>query len=170
MEKAKQFFVALLLFSFFYSTAQEQYKKAVVSNTITITGDINEAWTLLSNLGNLEKLVPSTIEKSTLIGNGKGSTVTLKLTNNKGVIVEKVVQLDNKKRVIAYTMLSTPLPIKDYLASFKVSPIDERSFEVQFEATFKVQDKNRESRIEAFHALQLELLKNLKNITNDGKQ
>jgi hypothetical protein len=148
---------------------EEKYKKAEITNTIEITGDINVAWTYLSNLGNLEKLIPSTIEKSTLVGNGKGSIVTLILTNNKGIIVEKVVQLDNQKRIISYIMLSTPLPIKNYLASFTISKIDDKTFEVKFEATFKVQDKNRKARIDAFNTLQKELLSNTKKLTNEIK-
>ncbi|TAE46800.1 MAG: SRPBCC family protein [Cytophagales bacterium] len=147
----------------------EPYKKAKSINKIEIGGNIDFAWTFLSNLSNLEKLVPSTIEKSILTGNGKGGIVTLKLTNNKGSIIEKVVYLDNKKRKISYTMISTPLPIKNYLATFKVNKISEQKFEVVFTASFEVQDKNREVRINAFNTLQLELLQNIKKITNENK-
>ena len=62
----------------------EPFKNAEISNKIEISGDINFAWTYLSNLGNLQSLVPSTIHKSSLKGKGKGSIVTLTLTKNKG--------------------------------------------------------------------------------------
>lgn len=92
------------------------------------------------------------------------------MTNNKGVIVEEVVNINNKKRTISYKMLSTPLPIKDYLASFTIKEISKEKFEVIFKATYKVQEVNRQVRSDAFNQLQLELLKNIKIKTNENKQ
>jgi hypothetical protein len=168
MKKYLPILIAIIV-SFQNAWAQnESFKKAEISNRIEIEGDLNFAWTYLSNLGNLQYLVPSTIKKSVLTGNGKGSIVTLTLQND-GIIVEEVVKLDNKKRRIAYVMKSTPLPIKDYVASFSVNEISKERFEVIFTAKFKVQDNHRQTRIDAFNQLQLELLANIKAKTNESR-
>ncbi|MBC7935180.1 MAG: hypothetical protein H7Y86_07460 [Rhizobacter sp.] len=91
--------IALLVVVFSSSAAkvlaqEEAFKKAEISKRIEITGDINFAWKYLSDLSNLQNLVPSTIQQSISAGSGKGNTVTLNLTNNKGVIVEQVVELN----------------------------------------------------------------------------
>ena len=64
-------------------------------------------------------------------------------------------------------MIETPLPIKDYLACFKVSNTLNKEVKVTFKASFFVQDRLREERIEAFEKLQKELLTNLKNFKHD---
>lgn len=149
--------------------AQEHvYNKAEVSNRIEIEGNVDFAWKYLSDLNHLQFLVPSTIKKSITDGSGKGSKVTLTLVND-GTIVEEVVSFDNNKRVISYSMITTPLPIKNYLATFKINAISSQTFEVVFNAEFDVQDVNREGRFDAFNKLQLELLQNLKKIVVDKK-
>lgn len=66
-------------------------------------------------------------------------------------------------------MISTPLPIKDYLASFSVNKLSPGKFEVIFFASFKVQDANRQARLDAFNKLQLELLTKIKLKTNENR-
>jgi Polyketide cyclase / dehydrase and lipid transport len=168
MKNCKQ----LLLILLFSISAQiysqnEKFLKQKIENKIEFEASIDSVWTYLSNLGNLQNLVPSTIEKSVLVGNGKGSIVTLTLKNNKGTIIEEVIELDNKKRIISYTMIETPMPIKKYIASFEVKQVDNKKVQVVFKATFRVQEKNKEARINAFNNLQLELLRNIKEIKNE---
>ncbi len=81
----------------------------------------------------------------------------------------QIVKLNNKKRHIVYTMISTPLPTKEYVASFSLTKTSEESFEVIFIAKFKVQQTNPDERIDAFNKLQLELLVNLNSETNDQR-
>ncbi|MBC7936177.1 MAG: SRPBCC family protein [Rhizobacter sp.] len=162
MEKYRLLIIVLTVIHPGIFAQNESFKNEEISNRIVISGDINFAWTYLSNLGNLQNLVPSTIQQSTLSGKGKGSVVTLTLTNNKGTIVEEVVKIDNRKRYISYKMISTALPIKDYLASFTVNTISNEKFEVIFYAKYRVQKANRQARFDAFNKLQLELLTNIK--------
>ncbi len=163
-------FIALILFCCLTNSVfaqAEKYKTEKIENKIEFQGNIESVWMYLSNLGNLQNLVPSTIDKSVLVGNGKGAIVTITLKNNKGTVVEKVLKLNNKKRIISYTMLSTPMPIKNYIASFIVKQVTENKIEVTFKASFKVQEKNREGRINAFNNLQIELLNNIKKIEDE---
>jgi uncharacterized membrane protein len=159
------FFLLILLSQRTFSQT-EKFKKEKVENKIEFEANIDSVWTYLSNLVNLQNLVPSIIEKSVLVGNGKGSIVTITLKNSRGIVIEEVIKLDNKKRIIEYTMLSTPMPIKNYIASFNVIQGQGKKIEVIFKASFSVQEKNKESRLSAFNNLQLELLRNIKQITN----
>ncbi|MBN7813704.1 SRPBCC family protein [Algoriphagus sp. H41] len=133
---------------------------------MTFKGNADSVWQYLSDLGHLQFLVPSTIKSSITNGQGVQSIVTLTLHNG-GKIVEKVVKFNAKKRIICYTMIETPLPIKDCLACFKVSNTLNKEVKVTFKASFFVQDGLREERIEAFEKLQKELLTNLKNFKHD---
>ncbi len=150
------------LFSFHGLAQNEKFEKAMVENNIRFTANGDSVWHYLSNLGNLQYLVPSTIRQSVLEGSGVGSKVTLNLQNG-DKIIEQVTALDNEKRVISYSMIQTPLPIRDYLASFEVKEI-KKEVEVTFRAEFSVQESNKQRRIAAFNNLQLELLENIKRI------
>jgi len=140
-----------------------KFEKQVVANEATFSANADSVWVYLSDLGNLENLVPSTIKKSTLVGEGLGSVVTLDLQNG-GKIVEKVVKFNSKKRLISYTMMETPLPIRNYLAYFKVKQIGTNKVKVVFEAQYEVQPENKKARLEAFQNLQKELLANIQKL------
>ncbi|MBC7749777.1 MAG: SRPBCC family protein [Methylotenera sp.] len=169
MKKYNLLTIILFTSCSFTFAQSERFKKAEISNRIEIEGDINFAWIYLSNLGNLQNLVPSTIQSSIATGYGIGSSVTLTLTNNKGIIKEEVIKLNNKTFQITYKMTSSPLPIKNYVAGFALKKIAVNKFEVAFDAKFKVQDINRKARLEAFNKLQLELLTNIKKKTDENK-
>ncbi len=141
----------------------EKFEKASIKNSLVFKGNITEVWDYLSDLGNLQNLVPSTIKKSITEGKGIGSIVTLSLQNN-GKIVEKITTLNPKKHLISYTMIETPLPIQDYLATFSIITLPNEQLKVTFKARFSVQKANRKQRLETFNNLQLELLENLKKI------
>lgn len=144
----------------------EKFEKAEVENSITFNANADNVWAYLSDLGNLENLVPSTIKHSITDGYGKGSTVTLTLVNN-GKIVEKVTSFCERKRKISYIMIETSLPIQNYLATFSVKDIDDNRVKVTFTASFDVQKSNRKMRLDTFQNLQLELLENLKKFKGE---
>lgn len=157
----------LLLFFLGNSVAAQtqKFEKVNVVNKLSFEANSDSVWTYLSNLGNLQNLIPSTIKTSILEGEGVGSVVTLTLQNG-GKVEEEVVKLNNRKKQICYKMIETPLPIRDYMGCFKVRRLKNKQVEVIFSAGFSVQENNRLERIEVFHNLQLELLNNLKNITH----
>lgn len=68
------------------SNAQKNVKLKF-ENSIEITSDFDEVWTAVSNLENLDKLVPEIISKASAVGNGKGSVVTLTLKANGDKVV-----------------------------------------------------------------------------------
>ena len=144
----------------------QNLKKVKVSNSIELKANKNEVWTTVSNLGNLDKVVPEIIEKTKMIGNGKGSIVYLTLKANGKTVVEKVTKLSNKKYVFVYKMLETPLPIKSYKATIGITPLNGSNYKVSFDAVFKVNEKDRTAMMTTIDNFQKTLLNNLKNIYN----
>ncbi len=140
----------------------QNLKKIKVSNSIEMEGSLNEVWTTLSNLENLDKLVPEVVSKTEGLGNGKGAIVILTLKSNGLKVVERVTKLDNKQHIIVYEMLETPMPISGYKATIKITPLINNSFKIDFSYVFKVQDKDKEAIVAAINNFQKMLLTNIK--------
>lgn len=169
MDKYKIIFLALLFVCATSFVNGQTLNKVKVTNDIEMTANLDEVWTAISNLGNLDKLVPEIISKTEMVGNGKGSVVTLSLKSNGLEVVEKVTKLDNAKHIIVYEMLETPMPISDYKATIKIIPFKTNSYKVSFDAVFKVQDKDRETMETTIANFQKTLLSNIKKQYNYEK-
>ena len=161
------FGLLLVLMAIISCQKSEPYEDASVENKVLISHEPEPIWTYISNLGNLQELLPSVIATSNADGIGLGSIVSIDLKNNAGFIKEKVIAFDQKSYEIRYTMIETPMPIKEYIGQFNVVKVNDQISEVYFKTTFKVQQKNREQRLKAFNSLQIELLSNLKNKYNE---
>ncbi|MGB5172120.1 MAG: SRPBCC family protein [Eudoraea sp.] len=166
MDKYKIKFLTLVFVCVTSFVNGQTLNKVKVTNDIEMTANMDEVWTAISNLGNLETLVPEIIGKTKMIGNGKGSVITLTLKSNGLQVVEKVTKLDNKKHVIVYEMLETPMPISDYKATIKINRLKTDSYKVRFDAVFKVQDKDRETMENTIDNFQKTLLSNIKKKYN----
>lgn len=151
------FFVSLTSF-----VKAQTFKKVKVTNDIVMTANMDEVWTVISNLTNLDKLVPEIITRTETIGNGKGAVITLTLKSNGLKVVEKVTKLDNEKHIIVYEMLETPMPISDYKATIKIIPLKISGFKVSFDAVFKVQEKDKEEMEKTIDNFQKTFLSNIK--------
>lgn len=144
------------------SNAQKNVKLKV-ENSIEITSDFNEVWTAVSNLENLDRLVPEIISKTDAVGNGKGSVVTLTLKANGDKVVEEITKLDNKKKIISYEMLQTPMPISYYKATIRMLASDDGRYTIKFIAVLKTDKANGEMMKGTIDNFQKTLLTNVKN-------
>ncbi len=147
----------------------QNLKRVKVSNSIEMESSLNEVWTTLSNLENLDKLVPEIVSKTESLGNGKGAIVTLTLKSNGLKVVERVTKLDNKRHIIVYEMLETPMPISGYKATIKITPLINNRFKIDFSSGFKVQEKDRAAMVATINNFQIMLLSNIKTKYNDEK-
>lgn len=147
----------------------QNLKKVKVSNNIEMESSLNEVWTTISNLENLDKLVPEIVSKTESLGNGKGAIVTLTLKSNGLKVVERVTKLDNKRHIIVYEMLETPMPISGYKATIKITPLINNSFKIDFSSVFKVQEKDKVVMLATIINFQNILLSNIKAKYNDEK-
>lgn len=169
MDKYKIIFLSLVFVCATSFVNGQTFNKVKVTNDIEITGNLDAVWTVISNLVNLDILVPEIISKTEMVGNGKGSVITLTLKTNGLEVVEKVTKLDNKKHIIVYEMLETPMPISNYKATIKIIPFKTNNYKVSFDAVFKVQDKNRETMEKTIANFQKTLLSNIKKQYNYEK-
>ena len=76
----------------------------------------DEVWKLIGGFNTLPDWHPA-IEKSEL--EEEGSMRRLSLAGG-GTIVEKLVKLDDKERVYSYSIIDSPLPVKNYEATIRV--------------------------------------------------
>jgi len=144
----------------------QTHKEVRVSNSIEMTSKMNEVWSVISNLANLDVLVPEIITKTETIGSGKGAVVTLTLKSNGLKIVEKVTELDNHEHVMVYEMIETPMPIRDYKATIRIVAANSTSYKINFNAVFKVQEENKQKMETAIGNFQKMLLANIKKTYN----
>lgn len=144
-------------------TAQS-FQQVKISNSIEMGNSMEEVWTKISNLENLDELVPEIIERTKAIGTGKGAVVILTLKSNGLNVVEKVTKLDNIRHIMAYEMLETPMPILDYKATIVISKLKQNRYKINFESVFKAQEKDRENMENTVNNFQKTLLANLKKI------
>ena len=144
------------------SNAQKNVKLKV-ENNIKITSDFDEVWTAVSNLENLDRLVPEIISKTEAVGNGKGSVVTLTLKANGDKVVEEITKLDNKRKIISYEMLQTPMPISNYKATIRMLANADGNHTIKFIAVLKTDKANSEKMKGTIDNFQKTLLTNVKN-------
>lgn len=169
MDKYKIKFLTLVFVCVISVINAQTFNKVKIANDIEMTENMDEVWTAISNLANLDKLVPEIISKTKMVGNGKGSVITLNLKTNGLEVVEKVTKLDNEKHIIVYEMLETPMPISDYKATIKIIRLKTDGYKISFGAVFKVQDKNREKMEKTIANFQKTLLSNIKKQYNYEK-
>ncbi len=146
-----------------FSLNAQKTVKVKVENDIVLNADLDEVWTAISNLENLDKLVPEIIGETEGIGNGEGAIVTLTLNANGAKVVEEITKLDNKRRVISYEMLDTPMPLSYYKATISITQTDSPEFVIRFKAVFKTDKANEEKMRTTIDNFQRTLLSNVKN-------
>ncbi|MFS4494559.1 SRPBCC family protein [Maribacter sp. 2308TA10-17] len=167
MEKHKIIILTLLAVSISNFVAGQTSKKLKISNSIEMNNGMDEVWTAISNLGNLDRLVPEIIERTEMVGNGEGSIVTLILKSNGARVVESITKLDNKKRIISYEMLETPMPMSYYKATISIVSKNSDTYNIRFEAILKTEEENKETMFNTIDNFQKTLLYNVKNIYNE---
>lgn len=160
------FKLSILSVSFILAAQSSNAQKNVklkVENSIVLTADFDEVWTAISNLENLDKLVPEIISETRSVGNGKGSVVTLTLKVNGAEVVEEITKLDNKNRIISYEMLETPMPVSYYKATINMLLNTDGTYNINFKAILKTDETNREKMRTTIDNFQKTLLTNVKN-------
>ncbi|MEU4833579.1 SRPBCC family protein [Streptosporangium sp. NPDC023615] len=101
----------------------------------------DEVWGYLRDFGNLAEWLPGidlcVIEEG---GDSRPGTVR-RLEGLGGVYRERLLTLDDDSRSATYEILECPLPVRDYRAVYRVSPVTDsgRAF-VEWSATFAADD------------------------------
>ena len=145
-------------------TAQVSFKSERIENTLVIHKPAETIWNLISDFNNLPLLTPDSIEKIVVKGHGIQSKWTIYLPDGANV-EEKMIAFDEKNLKLAYRMLVTPMPVKNYMGYQQVIAVDKITSKVTFIATFDVQQEHKDEWILIFNNFQKTFLSNIeKNI------
>lgn len=94
-----------------------------------------EVWESVSDFGGIGKYMDAVSECS-CEGTGVGAVRTLTLPDG-GVVVEKLVSLDEGTKTLSYAIISSPLPVANYVATMKLSDSDKGGCQLQWSSTFE---------------------------------
>jgi len=92
----------------------------------------DEVWKLIGGFNTLPDWHPA-IEKSEL--EEEGSMRRLSLVGG-GTVVEKLLKLDDKERVYSYSIIDSPLPVANYVATIRVKDDGEGNTTVEWSSEF----------------------------------
>ncbi len=108
-----------------------------VKNTIYASAD--EIWKNLSSFRDVEKYIPL-IKSSTVVGSGVGAKRTCIIPSESGQeekIEEEIKSFDDDAKTLSYSIISSPLPVENYLGTIKVKDIGDGRCEVEWSSTFE---------------------------------
>lgn len=107
--------------------------KSEVVVTDTVAAPIADVWRLASDFGGLDKIMDG-IESLETEGEGVGMTRTIPMGG--GQVVERLEELDGASYRTAYSIISAPLPFKDYYAIIQLSEADGGT-EIEWSGSFE---------------------------------
>jgi len=139
---------------------QNPFLDQSVSSSKKVHMPADKVWRVVSNWNKLPQFVPKVVERTEVSGKGINTDWTIYLKNGK-LVKETMTAYSDKKMSMSYKMTETPMPLKDYLATIKVIPIDEQNSEVIFETDFKVKEENRTNLLATFESFQETYLSNI---------
>ena len=110
-----------------------------VSMSTRINASADQVWKVLSDFNGLPVFIAA-IKKSTMEGSGVGAVRTLTLEGGGPPIVEKLEKLDDQAKTLSYSIVTSPLPLKDYFATVEVIDLGPGQCEVKWYSTFQPKD------------------------------
>ncbi|MGF1597661.1 MAG: SRPBCC family protein [Acidimicrobiales bacterium] len=92
--------------------------KSEVTVADTIDAPIAEVWKVAADFGGIDRIMPG-IESCETEGEGIGMLRTIPMGG--GAVVERLEELDESAHRMAYSIVSSPLPFKDYYAAITLT-------------------------------------------------
>lgn len=130
-----------------------------INGTINISAD--RVWGLVSDFGGLDIFVEA-VEECTVKGQGTGAVRTLTLQDG-GKVEEKLESLDNDKMVLEYSIVESPMPIKNYRGRMEVNKLSDTTSEFTWSSTFEAGDGTENEMKKALAGLYSVGVEGLKN-------
>jgi hypothetical protein len=120
----------------------------------------DEVWKLIGGFNTLPDWHPA-IEKSEL--EEEGNMRRLSLAGG-GTVVEKLVKLDDNERVYTYSIIDSPLPVKNYEATIRVKDDGEGHTTVEWSSEFEAEGAAENEAIDIIAGIYQTGFDNLKKI------
>ncbi len=108
---------------------------AQVSMNTCLSAPAEDVWKVVRDFNGLTKFISAIVSSSTE-GSGIGAVRTLTLEDG-AQIIERLESLDDKNNRLSYSIVTSPLPLKDYLAIMKVSALDDSRCQVDWSSSFQ---------------------------------
>ena len=103
-----------------------------VSMEINLPVSADELWEAIGSFGKLSEWHPA-VETSELEAGGKRRRLSLV---GGGEIVEELKVLDPDAHLYSYSILSSPLPVANYVSTIQITPTDDGKCTVQWSSEF----------------------------------
>jgi len=137
-----------------------------VKNTIYASAD--EIWKNLSSFRDVEKYIPL-IKSSTVVGSGVGAKRTCIIPSESGQeekIEEEIKSFDDDAKTLSYSIISSPLPVENYLGTVKVKDLGNGRCEVEWSSTFEPKGMPEEEVVKMINDIYVAAIDGLKKLHN----
>jgi hypothetical protein len=103
-----------------------------------ILAESKAVWEVIADFGGVQKILdPQRIKSSSADGNEVGAVRTITLIDD-SQILEKIEYINNKEQRLIYSIVGKcPLPVKDYVATAKVTRLTENLCQIDWQSTFE---------------------------------
>lgn len=108
---------------------------ANVSLSVDLNAPADNVWEVVGDFNGLTKFISAIVDSSTE-GAGVGAVRTLTLDND-DKIVERLDSLDDQTRKLSYSIITSPLPLDDYLAVMDVQDLGDSQSRLVWSSTFE---------------------------------
>ena len=109
---------------------------ASVSKMARINASADAVWEVVRDFGGVAKWI-GPVTGCTMAGEGVGAVRTVTLEGG-AEVQERLEALDDGARSLSYAIVSSPLPIENYLSTIQVSAASDDECEVAWSSTFDV--------------------------------
>jgi len=107
-----------------------------VSMSTRIKASADQVWKLLRDFNGLPVFIAA-IKKSSMEGSGIGAVRTLDFEGGGPPVVERLEKLDDKAKTLSYSIITSPLPVKDYYSTVEVTDAGPGECELKWYSTFE---------------------------------
>ncbi|MCL1917056.1 MAG: SRPBCC family protein [Peptococcaceae bacterium] len=100
-----------------------------------IAASASAVWEILGDFNGWPRFMDA-FEKSTMEGSGIGAVRTLYMKGNGLIRVERLEKFDDTGKTLSYSIITSPSPVQNYLATIEVIEIGAGQSEVRLSSTF----------------------------------
>jgi mxaD protein len=107
-----------------------------VSMSTRIKASADQVWKVVRDFNGLPAFIAA-IKNSTMEGSGIGALRTLTFEGGGPPVVEKLEKFDDQAKTLSYSIVTSPLPVKDYFSTVEIVDLGPGQCEVKWYSTFQ---------------------------------
>ena len=125
-------------------TAEEKVEMVheVVTTEDTVAMDADQLWAAIASFDGVENVMPGVIVSTAVEGEGVGAKRTLTMADDGGEIYEEMIGLDEENKKMTYKIISSPLPVENYVGSMTVSILEDGSTYLSWTSEYDILPEN----------------------------